>query len=115
MDMMSPGTVLLKQLRSTYPIPTGLMVDAVAALEADMRRASEGQPIPLSEWIGWIKKDRAHRDAIMRVLFLIVAVRGMTVQEVDALRRDLQSTSTLRRRKPQPIREPGERLSPRLY
>lgn len=111
----SDGYALNARIRSSYGVPTTLMVDALVSLEADMRMASAGRPIPIEQWVQWARKDRAHADAVIRALFLIAAVRGMTADDVSELRRELQQTSASRRRPPRPIRETGPRESPQLW
>jgi hypothetical protein len=111
----SDGYALNARIRSSHPIPTTLMVDLLVSLEADMRMARAGRPIPIEQWNQWVRKSHANRDAIVRVLFLITAVRGMSADDVSNLRRDLQQTSKSRQRRPKPIRETGPRESPRLW
>lgn len=91
------------------------MVDALVSLEADMRIAAAGGPVPIEQWVQWVRKNRNNTDAIIRILFLIAAVRGMSADDVSELRRELQQTSLNRRRLSRPIRETGPRESPRLW
>lgn len=115
MSAQSDGYALNARIRSSHPVPTTIMVDVLVQLEADMRMAAAGQPIPIEQWVQWIQKDRSRRDAVMRVLCLVVAVRGMSADDVATLRRDLQQTSKDRRRPVRPIRETGPRRSQQLW
>lgn len=91
------------------------MVDTLVSLEADMRMAQAGRLIPIEQWVQWVRKGRINADAVVRILFLITAVRGMSADDVGTLRRELQQTSAHRRRPPRPIRETGPRESPQLW
>lgn len=109
------GYHLIRQLRSSYPIPSTLMVDTLVSLEADMRMALDGRSIPIEQWVQWVRQDRNHADAVLRVLFLVVTIRNVSIDDVHALWQRLREQSATPRRQPKPIRETGPRESPRLW
>jgi len=111
----SDGYRLNAGIRSPDPIPVPLMIDVLASLEAEMRRAVKGDPVTLTEWVTWTRKDKAHTNAIIRVLFLIAASTGLSADAVHELLRQFRDVSQSRRRAPRPIRETTPRKSPQLW
>jgi hypothetical protein len=91
------------------------MIDALASLEAEMKRALLGQPVTLTEWVTWVRKDKAHANAIIRVLFLIAATRDMSIGDVHELLTQFKNVAEKPRRPVRPIRETGPRRSPQLW
>lgn len=115
MATQSDGFALNARTRSHHAIPTTTMVDALVSLEADMRMAAAGQNVLVEQWVQWARKDRQRTDALIRVLFLVVAVNGMSADDVSTLRRNLQQTTERARRPVRPIRTTKPRESPQLW
>lgn len=109
------GYELNRRIQSRELIPTLLMIDALASLEFDMRQAAQGNPVGMTQWTEWVRKAKPNADAIVRVLFLVVAAGHLTADDIGTLRRELRDVSKVRRRPPRLIREPGPRKSPRLW
>jgi hypothetical protein len=91
------------------------MVDALSSLAFDMRQAALGNSVLIVQWVEWVRKSKVNADALVRVLMLILAVQGMSTDDVALLARDLRETSTQRRRPPRLIRQTGTRESPKLW
>lgn len=115
MSDQSDGFELNRRIQSRNPTPTTRMVDTLATLEFDMRQAVAGNPVGMTQWTEWVRKEKQNSDAIVRVLFLIVAVANLSADDVAALTRDLRNTAQSRRRSPKLIREPHARTSPQLW
>lgn len=80
-----------------------------------MRMAQAGRRIPLEQWMQWARKEKPNTDALIRVLFLVVAIADMSADDIAKLRRDMKNAAASRRRPPRPIRESGPRISPQLW
>jgi len=111
----SDGYRLNARLRSQHAVPTTTMVDALVSIEADMRMAAAGKNVLIEQWVQWARKDRQRADALIRVLFLVIGVQGMSADDVAHLRRDLQQTTERARRPIRPVRETKPRESPQLW
>lgn len=111
----SDGYALNARIRSPDSVPTTLMLDLIATLEWEMRHAATGSPVMLSEWVAWARKSKAHTNALIRLLFLVAAINGMSADQVHELQLMMRDTAERRRRPPQRFREPGERKSPQLW
>lgn len=113
--MSEEGRALLRYTHPSSRMPTALMADLLATLEHDMSHALLKEKILLADWINHLKKSEEHRAAFVRVLFLIVAASGWTVEDVRKLRKELMNVSPSRRRQPKIIHEPRNRETRSLF
>lgn len=115
MSALSDGYALNARIVSPDPIPTTLMLDVLGSLEAEMRNAAKGGPVPLTQWVTWGRKSKANTNALVRVLFLIAATSNLSADSVHELLQQFRDTSKLRRRPFRPIQETKPRISPQLW
>lgn len=115
MSTQSDGYRLNAALRSPHPIPTTIIVDTLASLAWEMRQANQGNNVLVEQWVKWARKSRTNTDALIRTLFLIAGVTGMSHADVTQLMQDMKNTSQSPHRRPRVIREPGARTSPQLW
>lgn len=113
--MSNEGRALVMRAHPRSRMPSSTMFDVLATLASDMRRAAAGKDILLSDWEQWLKKSEQSRIAFIRVVFLLVAVGGLTSKEIDALRHELANVTPNRRRMPQILHGPRPRTARGLF
>lgn len=91
------------------------MVEWLQLIEEAIKHAEAGKPVVLFDWISMLHKDRVACHALLRVLFLVMTIENVTAEDVARLRLQLKSTTEQRQRPVRHPRQPGERLSPKLW
>lgn len=80
-----------------------------------MVRAVNGGAVMVSEWESWLRKSPGNREALVRVLFLLIAAGGVSSADVHRLRKELANVSPQRQRAARLIQEPRERKTRGLF
>lgn len=91
------------------------VVELLRMIEEMIRNAESGKPVVLFDLITLIHKDRAYCHALVRILILVLTVKGFSADDVAELRTQIKSATDQRRRPTKLPRQPGDRLSPKLW
>lgn len=91
------------------------VVELLAMIEDMIRSAAAGKPVVLFDMITLIRKDRSYAHALIRILLMVITMKGITADDVARMRIQLKAASEQRQRPTRLPRQPGERLSPKLW
>lgn len=84
-------------------------------LENMQRKAETGQAVYAREFVTNASRDWSQAHALVRILFMLMAVKGVSADDLAEMRQQYKSASDQRRRPLRAPRGPGERRSPRLW
>lgn len=111
----SDALVLLRRLQGRQPAPVWPMLTILKELERLTASARFADMVALTDLIEWTHKEPARLEALCRVLVLIMATGQIDSQDITAIITQIHSAERDRRKPIKLIREPSERLSPRLF
>lgn len=107
--------VLLRRLQGRQPAPVWPMLTILKELERLTASARFADMVTLTDLIEWTHKEPARLEALCRVLVLVMAAGQIDSQDITAIIAQIHSAERDRRKPIKLIREPSERLSPRLF
>lgn len=111
----SDALALLRRLQGRSPAPVGPMLSILKELEQLTARARFADMVTLVDLVEWTRKEPARLEALCRVLVLVMAAGQLDSQDLTAMIAQIHSTERDRRKPIKLIREPGDRLSQRLF
>lgn len=91
------------------------MLTILKELERLTASARFAEMVTLTDLVEWVHKEPARLEALCRVLVLLMAVGQLDSQDITATIAQIHSAERDRRKPIRLIREPGDRLSPRLF
>jgi hypothetical protein len=111
----SDALALLKRLQGRSPAPVWPMLTILKELERLTASARFAEMVTLTDLVEWVHKEPARLDALCRVLVLVMAAGQIDSQDITAMITQIHSAERDRRKPITLIREPGDRLSQRLF
>jgi hypothetical protein len=109
-EKMSPeGRALVMRAHPRVRRASGAMFDVLATLEHDMQSAAAGKSVLVADWVAFMRRSDANKEALIRALFLLIATGGLSSADIKKLRVELSNVTYDRRRPAKIIHQPRER------
>jgi hypothetical protein len=113
--MSAEGRALVTRAHPRLRRTNGPLFDVLATLEHDLKAALDGKSVLVADWVSFMRRSDANKEAVIRALFLLIATGGLSSKDVRALRIALSDTSVRQRRPVKVIHQPRERQSKGLF
>lgn len=102
-------------VRDEWPASPWQMAEVLELLAFDVESAAHAHPILLREWRLRLKKSDQRFTAFLRVVFMLISERHVSVEEMRKWEAQLRNIATDRRKPSRVIREPGQRNTSGLW